>query len=44
MGIDKRGRVLDIHERWTDTWVKMPNGRWQCVASHASAIKILATA
>jgi hypothetical protein len=30
---------MDEHERWTDTWVKMPNGSWQCVASHGSEIK-----
>jgi ketosteroid isomerase-like protein len=27
------------NERWTDTWVKMPDGKWQCVASHGSNIK-----
>jgi ketosteroid isomerase-like protein len=37
-GTDASGKRLDIHERWTDTWVKMPNGKWQCVASHASTI------
>jgi ketosteroid isomerase-like protein len=37
---DPSGQPLDIHERWTDTWVKMPNGKWQCVASHASTIKM----
>jgi len=35
---DASGKSLDIHERWTDTWVKMPSGKWQCVASHASTI------
>src|SRR6266699_5610076 len=33
-GTDASGKPLDVHERWTDTWVKMPNGQWQCVASH----------
>ncbi len=33
------GKPIDAHERWTDTWVKMPNGKWQCVASHSSAMK-----
>ena len=37
---DASGKPLDIHERWTDTWVKMPNGKWQCVASHASTTKM----
>ncbi|MGA2300667.1 MAG: nuclear transport factor 2 family protein [Candidatus Acidiferrum sp.] len=39
-GTDESGKPLDIHERWTDTWVKMPSGKWQCVASHESAIKM----
>jgi ketosteroid isomerase-like protein len=34
-----KGKAFDIHVRETDTWVKMPNGAWQCVASHASKIK-----
>lgn len=38
-GTDESGKPLDVNERWTDTWVKMPNGKWQCVASHASAVK-----
>jgi hypothetical protein len=32
-GTDASGKPLDEHVRWTDTWVKMPNGKWQCVAS-----------
>lgn len=39
-GTDGSGKALDQHERWTDTWVKMSNGKWQCVASHGSAIKM----
>jgi len=38
-GTDATGKPLNVNERWTDTWVKMPNGQWQCVASHASPIK-----
>ncbi len=38
-GTDPSGKPLDVHERWTDTWVKMPNGKWQCVATHGSTIK-----
>ena len=38
-GTDASGKLLSVNERWTDTWVKMPNGQWQCVASHASPIK-----
>jgi len=39
-GTDPSGKPLDVNERWTDTWVKMPNGKWQCVASHQSQIKV----
>ena len=38
-GTDESGKPFDEHERWTDTWVKMPNGKWQCVATQASPIK-----
>jgi ketosteroid isomerase-like protein len=37
-GTDSAGKPMDIHERWTDTWVKMPSGKWQCVATHGSTI------
>jgi ketosteroid isomerase-like protein len=30
---------VDTRERWTDTWVRMPGGLWQCVASQQTAIK-----
>jgi ketosteroid isomerase-like protein len=33
------GKPFDEHERWTDTWVKMPDGKWQCVATQASPVK-----
>src|ERR1700682_2741196 len=26
-------KPLDGHERWTDTWIEMSGGKWQCVAS-----------
>ena len=39
-GTDEKGKPLDEHVRWTDTWVKMSNGKWQCVASHSSPIKM----
>lgn len=38
-GIDASGKSFDAHIRWTDTWVKMPNGKWQCVASAESPVK-----
>lgn len=39
-GTDSSGKPFDANERFTDTWVKMPNGKWQCVASHASPAKM----
>lgn len=39
-GTDPSGKPLDANERFTDTWVKTPNGKWQCVASHQSPIKM----
>ena len=38
-GTDESGKPLDVRERFTDTWVKMPSGKWQCVASHGSPVK-----
>ena len=38
-GTDESGKSFDYSVRWTDTWVKMPSGKWQCVASHGSTIK-----
>ena len=39
-GADASGKPLDEDFRWTDTWVKMPNGKWQCVASQATPVKM----
>jgi len=39
-GTDPSGKPIDDHSRWTDTWVKMPNGKWQCIASQVSRIKM----
>ena len=36
-GIDGDGTKVDRAERWTDTWVKMPGGKWQCVASQQTS-------
>ena len=38
-GIDPNGKAFDYRSRWTDTWVKMPDGKWQCVAIHGSELK-----
>jgi ketosteroid isomerase-like protein len=37
---DASGKPLTFDERWTDTWVKMPNGQWQCVASQGTPVKM----
>ena len=39
-GTDPKGKPFDSHSRWTDTWVKMTSGAWQCVASHGSNVKM----
>jgi len=39
-GTDADGKSFEAHERWTDTWIEMPNGKWQCVASQSSPIKM----
>jgi ketosteroid isomerase-like protein len=36
-GVDGDGTKIDRRERWTDTWVKMPDGQWQCVASQQTS-------
>jgi uncharacterized protein (TIGR02246 family) len=38
-GTDPSGKPMDVNEPFTDTWVKMANGKWQCVASHGSLVK-----
>ena len=38
-GTDPEGKPLDVRERFTDTWMKMADGKWQCVASHTSSAK-----
>lgn len=32
-------RRIDLHERWTDTWVRTAAGHWQCLASQQTEIK-----
>ena len=38
-GTDADGKATDTKERWADTWVKMSNGKWQCVASASAPMK-----
>jgi len=38
-GTDGAGKTFDGKERFADTWVKMPDGKWQCVASAGVTMK-----
>jgi len=38
-GTDGTGKAFDGKERFADTWVKMPDGKWQCVVSVGVAMK-----
>ena len=38
-GTDAGGKPFNVHLRYTDTWIKMPDGKWQCVASHTSNVE-----
>lgn len=38
-GRNATGKEFDARVRFTDTWVKMQNGKWLCVASHDSPLK-----
>ena len=39
-GTDETGAKVDTHERWTDTWLKASDGKWQCVASQGTTVKM----
>jgi ketosteroid isomerase-like protein len=34
------GKAVDSHERWVDTWMKMPSDKWQCIASASAPAKM----
>ncbi|MBV9697857.1 MAG: nuclear transport factor 2 family protein [Gammaproteobacteria bacterium] len=38
-GTGAEGKAINAHVRWTDTWVKMPDGKWQCLASQDGNVK-----
>jgi len=38
-GTNPKGKAFESLHLWTDTWVKMPDGKWQCVASIGSPLK-----
>jgi hypothetical protein len=39
-GTDASGKPIDDRSRFTDTWAKMPSGKWLCVASQDTPIKM----
>ena len=39
-GTDASGKPFDSNERWTDTWTKMPDGKWQCIATQSTPVKM----
>src|SRR3974390_2438858 len=39
-GTDPTGKAFEVHERWTDTWMKMPKGGWQCIATQSTPVKM----
>ena len=39
-GTTGSGRAGDGHEQWVDTWMKMPSGKWQCIASGSAPAKM----
>ena len=38
-GTNEKGKPFDERVQWTDTWVKMPDGKWQCVATQSTEVK-----
>jgi ketosteroid isomerase-like protein len=38
-GTDGTGKTFDGKERFADTWVKVADGKWQCVASASAPLK-----
>lgn len=39
-GKDAAGKPVDERTRFTDTWVKIADGKWQCVASQDTRLKM----
>ena len=39
-GTDPDGKPIDAHERFVDTWMKMKDGKWQCIASGGAPAKM----
>lgn len=36
---DKNGKPVQDHERFLDTWRKMPGGKWQCIAEANTTLR-----
>ena len=36
---DKDGKPVQDHERYVDTWRKMPGGKWQCIAEGNTVLR-----
>jgi ketosteroid isomerase-like protein len=39
-GTDRSGKSVDTSERWMDTFMKMPNGKWQAISSGSTTAKM----
>jgi ketosteroid isomerase-like protein len=39
-GTGASGKPIVDHTHYTDVWVKMPDGKWQCVSSQDSPVKM----
>ncbi len=39
-GTSADGKPIDAREHWVDTWMKMPDGKWQCIASASAPMKM----
>jgi hypothetical protein len=39
-GTDEKGKPFDVRDRWTDTWIKMSDGKWQCIATQSTTVKM----
>lgn len=38
-GTNYAGKAVDTTERFADTWMKLPNGKWLCVATASASMK-----
>jgi len=39
-GTNEKGKAFDLRVQWTDTWIRMPDGKWQCVATQSTPVKM----